>query len=91
MAGETHGTRSNDGRFGGKLLQAEESWVATTDGEAGDHINAIVPTSSTAVILGTLVGNIDSLSSKTIEKPILGRWTTVALAAGSGDAIVYFG
>lgn len=91
MAGEEHGTRSNDGQFGGKLLQATESWTDTVDGVAGQHINAIVPTSGTAVILGAVTGNIDSLGSKTIEKPVLGRFTSVALASGSGDAIVYFG
>lgn len=93
MSANENPTRSNDGQYGGKRLAAAGTWSQSVDAptNALAHINAIVPTTGTAVIIDSVTGNISNLAGASIEKPLLGRFSAITLNASSGECIVYFG
>jgi len=81
------GTRSNDGQFGSIILDQGESWT----GAGGQHVNALIPVSTTAVVLDTATGNCTGLTGVGFTTPILGRFTAITVNSSSGSVQLVFG
>lgn len=82
-----HGTRSNDGQFGSIILDQGESWTAARN----QHVNALIPVSTTAVVLDTATGNCTGLTGTGFTSPILGRFSAITVNASSGSVQLVFG